>query len=418
VTSSPPPTDTALLRSLLLSVLAMAGANLAVFPLMAEIQQENGLSTAALGPIAGAAFLTAVLAQLLLAPYADRGRERHLLVGGLVATALSLAAMAVARSTAGLVAARALEGLAFGAFMPTARALVSRGAGLRIGERLGQLSAAELAGVAVGPLVSAWLSSVTSADTSLLVFAALALCALPLVVNLPIPMVRPVSAPEPATASPGAAASDETSGATPPASRTPVLALDLLHSRAVVSAVLLSTALTVPIGAYDTLWSRFMTDLGASTVLIGLSLTVFALPYVVLAGHAGKVADRLGTLPAALGGMAVTTAMMVSYGFVGNPWIVTGLGLVESTGQAFASPASQAAMAHATGPERAGAGQGLAAAVGTFAAGLTAMAAAPVYQAGGPSLLFCSTAAFVALLLVAAAWRGKGTVLTAPPAHG
>lgn len=401
MTASPPSADDTLLRSLLLAVLAMAGANLAVFPLMAEIQQENGLSTAALGPIAGAAFLTAVLAQLLLAPFADRGHERHLLVGGLVATAMSLAAMAAASSTAGLVAARALEGLAFGAFMPTARALVSRGAGLRIGERLGQLSAAELAGVAVGPLVSAWLSSVTSADASLLGFAALALCALPLVARLPIPTVTPVTVDE-----------------TAPRSRTPVLALDLLRSRAVVAAVLLSTALTVPIGAYDTLWSRFMTDIGASTVLIGLSLTVFALPYVVLAGHAGKVADRLGTLPAALGGMAVTTAMMISYGFVGNPWIVTGLGLVESTGQAFASPASQAAMAHATGPERAGAGQGLAAAVGTFAAGLTAMAAAPVYQAGGPSLLFCSTAAFVAVLLVTAAWRGRGTVLTAPPAPG
>ena len=62
----------------------MACASIAVFVLLPELQAELGLSTASLGPVAGASFLAAFLAQLLLAPLADKGGERLLLVGALI----------------------------------------------------------------------------------------------------------------------------------------------------------------------------------------------------------------------------------------------------------------------------------------------------------------------------------------------
>lgn len=386
------------LGPLLVASFLMASANLAVFPLLAEIQVEQGLSTAALGPIAGAAFVASVIAQLLLAPLADRGLERHLLVGGLVAGALSLVAMALSTTVAGMVAARALEGVAFGAFLPATRAIVTRGAGMQVAERLGRLSAAELAGVAVGPLLSAWIASAVSVDASLLAFGVLSLATVPLVVRLPIHRPALVRAPEGTT------------------DRPPRLALDLLAQRPVAVAVLLSVALMIPVGAYDTLWSRFMTDLGASTVLIGVSLAVFALPYIVLASAAGRLADRVGAIRAAVTGMVATSAVMVVYGLVGSPLVVTALAAVESTGQALAAPGAQAAMAHATGEARAGAGQGLAGAMGTLAAGLVAVVAAPVYETGGAAVLFCATAALVLGVLGLAVVLHRGADRPVPAA--
>lgn len=399
---SSPSSRSAPMLPLLLASFLMASANLAVFPLLAEIQVEHGLSTAALGPIAGASFVAAVVAQLLLAPLADRGQERHLLVGGLVAGALALVAMALSTTVAGMVAARALEGVAFGAFLPATRAIVTRGAGLHVAERLGRLSAAELAGVAAGPLVSAWIASVASVDASLLAFAVLSLATVPLVLRLPIH--RPASTT--------ATTSEATIG------RPPRLAIDLLAQRPVVVAVLLSVALMIPVGAYDTLWSRFMTDLGASTLLIGVSLAVFALPYILLASAAGRLADRIGALRAAVAGMVATSAVMVVYGLVGSPSVVIALAAVESTGQALAAPGAQAAMAHATGEARAGAGQGLAGAMGTLAAGLVAVVAAPVYEAGGAAVLFGATAMLVVGVLgvALALHRGAGATARTPVA--
>ena len=381
----------------------MVGASLAVFPLLAEIQTEHGLSTASLGIVGGIAFLSSVVAQLVLAPFADRGHERSMLVASLVLTAFSLSAMALASDVATMSLARALEGIAFGIYLPVTRAIVTRNAGDSVGERLGRLSSAELIGVAAGPLLAAALAEATSVDVALYAFAVLALVTVPIGLRVPIP--RLTDPDEPVIVDP---ASDSLDAAFPglgaqlPPRRQPVLALGMLRERPVQIAVLLAVSIMVPVGAYDTLWSRFLTDLGASTTLIGLSLAAFALPYIVLATRAGRLSDRIGAVPATVLGMMITTVIMVIYGFMTSPWIITGFALIESTGQALAAPGSQAAMAHAAGEHRAAAGQGLAGAIGTFAAGVVATIAAPVYDAGGPAVLFSATAGFVSLVILTA----------------
>ena len=389
---------------LILATFLMASASIAVFPLLPELQEELGLSTASLGLITAAGFLAAVVAQVVIAPLADRGHERRLLVGGLLVSAAALVTTALAWDAPSLVAARSLEGLAYGTFVPAARAMTARGAGSRIAEHLGRLSAAEFAGVAVGPLGAAVLASWISVDVALLTFAALSLATVPL-----IALVRPSI--ERAPAGVPSAASDALPG--PMRRSEPRIGLDLVRQRPMQVALLLTVALIVPVGAYDTLWARYLTDNGGTTLLVGASLTVFAIPYIVLARRAGRLADRLGAVKGAVLGMLVTTAVIFAYALLRSPGIITAVGLAESTGQALAGPAAQASVAQAVPRRRVAAAQGLAGAVGTAAAGLVAAVAAPVYAWGGQELLFGATGVLVLSLLGAAVLRARGLDMTA-----
>ncbi len=387
---------------LIFATFLMASGSIAVFPLLPDLQEELGLSTASLGFITAASFLAAVVAQVAIAPLADRGHERRLLVAGLLMSAAALASTALAWDATSLVVARSVEGLAFGTFVPAARGMTARGAGSRIAEHLGRLSAAEFAGVAVGPLGAAALASWISVDVALVTFAVLSLATVPLVA-LVRPSVEPV----------GAASTSAESLPGPMRRSEPRIALDLVRERPMQVALLLTVALMVPVGAYDTLWARYLTDNGGTTLLVGASLTVFAIPYIVLARRAGRLADRLGAVKAAVLGMCVTTAVIFAYALLRSPAIITAVGLAESTGQALAGPAAQASVAQAVPRRRAAAAQGLAGAVGTAAGGLVAAVAAPVYAWGGQELLFGATGVVVLVLLAAAVVRARGLDMAA-----
>ena len=54
--------------------------------------------------------------------------------------------------------------------------------------------------------------------------------------------------------------------------------LVLLKHRRVLVATLLALALFLPVGVFDSLWDRYLTDLGGSNLLVGLTFALFALP--------------------------------------------------------------------------------------------------------------------------------------------
>ena len=72
----------------LTAAVTMAGVS-SVFALLAELEDRYGLSTQGLGFIAGASFITALITQLWLSRYADRGHARLLLRACLLYTSPS-----------------------------------------------------------------------------------------------------------------------------------------------------------------------------------------------------------------------------------------------------------------------------------------------------------------------------------------
>ncbi|WP_439564516.1 MFS transporter [Microcella sp.] len=394
-----------LVPSVVTAMVLLSSASFVIFPLIPALQGSLGVSTAEIGYLAAAGFAAALIAELLVAPAADRGHARLMAVIGVVMVAASLGLSAVSVEGWQLIAGRAVGGFGFGIFVIAASALIVRHDHRRSGELLGRLGAAELAGIAVGPLASGLALSVAGPSAILAVAAVIVLVALlPVLIGFRETAHVPAIGDDPHPPTGGIAAgvigfdgtdADRTLRFGASAPRT---SLDLLRSPRIIGIVLLYAAVMVPTGAYDGVWPRFMADIGAGPVLTAASYALFAVPYVLVAGWAGRLADRRGGVSAYARGLLILLPIVTLYGFVGNPFIATGMGFVESTGQALAFIGAAAAMAHAVDPARAGSAQGLLRGIGLAAATIAAAVSGLAYEAGGALLLFGGTAIAVAVI--------------------
>jgi len=362
---------------------ALSGSFMVVFPLLPALQERAGISTSQLGWIATAGFVAALVAQLAVVPHADRGRERLVISAAIVTMALSTLMYAFGNSIGWFIAGRIGAGLAYGAFIPTAVGLIVRHCPDRHGERIGRLHSLDLAGMAVGPLIAVIGKLTIGIDATLIMASVLTV-----VVAMPTMLTRWPAAP---------LAADGLPEVHPPLRAT----IGLLRHRSVVAAALVVTAFFLPIGAYDALFPRFLTDLGAPDWMLGLALLAFAVPSIFLAGWAGRLVDRVGPFTAAGRGGIANIVVIAAYAMVRLPVVVVAIGLFESGGQALVGAAGAAAMGWAVPGRRAATAQGLGEAVGTVAGAVMAGFAAPLYAAGGPAALFGVTAAVTGVALVA-----------------
>ena len=175
-------------------------------------------------------------------------------------------------------------------------------------------------------------------------------------------------------------------------------ALRILSRKEALGAILLGAALFFPAGMYEAIWARFMEDLGASTLFVGVSLTMYGIPFAIVASMAGKFIDRAGPWKAALFAVAIIIPMTVIYGFLASPILLMALAMFEALGQGIGSPACHAAMVAATDEHERATGQGLVAAASSIGAGIAALLAAPLYAGPGPELTFIIVAGVVLIL--------------------
>ena len=63
-----------------------------------------------------------------------------------------------------------------------------------------------------------------------------------------------------------------------------------------------------------------MEDLGASTLFVGVSLTMYGIPFAIVASMAGKFIYRSGPWMAATFAVAIIVPMTVIYGFLVSPF--------------------------------------------------------------------------------------------------
>jgi MFS family permease len=364
---------TRLERVLLISTAALSASNSVIFALIASLQDEYGFGDVGLGIIAATGFATSFVVQLLMSPLADRGHTKRLLQIGTVLSVVGNLVFATGGSLGQFALGRALVGAAFGCFAPAARALIASLAAEHAAQRLGRISAAELAGFAVGPALGGALAGPLGLRWPFVVFAASAVAAFVMLSTVQIVAVRAGGAPQ-------------------------RLAFDLLRNRQVLVAVLLCLSLALPVGLYDALWARFLGDIGAAEWLVGLSLTAYAVPFVVLASAGGRLADRRGAIPVALAGLWIVAPLTASYGLASVPLIPIALGTAEAIAQAAANPAAWAALAAAAPPGRAGAAQGLAGAVMVAMNAVVALVASAAYGVLGARLLFILAGASIAAL--------------------
>lgn len=360
-------------RVLLGAAFTLAASNSVVFALMGNLQDTYGFSDAGLGFIAAAGFLASFVVQVTIAPIADRGYARHLLIAGTVLAIVGNAVFAAGSSLAVFILARAIAGSAAGCFLPPARALMASLDKENVSERLGALGGIELAGFVTGPVIGGLLVGPLGLRWPFVVFSVSAMVALIIVSTQQVPqLVRSESSQR--------------------------LAFGLLRHRSVLVPTMFLISLALPVGLYDSLWDRFLTDLGASDALVGVSLAVYAVPFVLLSRFGGRFADRRGRITVAFTAVLFVGPLTAGYGLFTSPWIPIMIGVVESCAQAGGAPAAQGLLARGAPPGRASAAQGVAGACNQLVAALVAIAATWGYgQVSAPVLFTIAGACVLAL---------------------
>src|SRR6185437_11027289 len=105
------------------------------------------------------------------------------------------------------------------------------------------------------------------------------------------------------------------------------------------------------VGVYESCWSLLMNSRGAAAWQIGLSWTLFALPFAAFSPIAGRLVDKMDRRALAIASLVVTCGFAALYPFLTHVWLLMGLGTVEAIGVAIAYPAAQSLLSQTAVPE-------------------------------------------------------------------
>lgn len=334
-----------------------------MFTVLDDFRDEYGISPFWLGSIVGIGFLTSFVAQVTLAPVADRGHARRMVVLGMLANVVGLVVMALGESLVPLLAGRLVAGLGIGMALPAIRRIVINADPDNVGNNVGLLLASDVTGFAAGPVVSAILVPSLGLPAPFYAIAALTLVLLPLVFRVGIV---------------------EAVGEVP----SQRFAFDLLRNRALVAGLMMGSAIFFMIGTFDALWAIVLDDLGASDMIANIGITIFALPLVFLGAYGGRLAQRVGPFRLGPLGLLLGGAYMFLYGFMPTGLTMLAVGLVHAVSDGLTVTSAGVAVATAAPPERQAGAQGMLGAAETLTGGLTAQLAGALYEVGGRTLAY------------------------------
>lgn len=346
-----------------------------VFVLLADLQDQYGFANWGLGVITAGSFLASFAAQIGLAHHADRGRSRLLLWLGLGLTGGGLALFGAGSTLAVLVIGRVLQGLGTGLLLPASRRLLVSGRAGSEGRVLGRFEAVQVGGFLAGPPVVDLLANLGGLRLPFYLLAAAILA-----VMAPVALVR-----EPPAATQRLVAQAR-------------LPLDLLRNRGILSGLSLAAGLYITIGAFDSIWSRFLTDLGASRSFIAVSLLIFGLPLLLLMPIGGRLVDHLGPQRTGLVALGAAPLLLSLYGLTKTLPLLAAIAFVHASIDSVTTPAGVAAVARAAPPGRAAAAQGLYGATAALTGGLAALAAPPIYGWVGATAMWIIAGVTVGLI--------------------
>jgi MFS family permease len=372
-------------------LMGMLGAGYGVlFTMLDDYRDEYGISESALGVVIGLGFLSGFASQVLIAPLADRGHARQVVITGMALNVCGLVVMAMATDVVPLMLGRLVMGVGVGMAFPAIRRIVILAEPERLGHNLGRLLAFDVGGFAAGPAVSAALVGPFGIPAPFLVIAAVTVAALPFVARVGV---------------------QET--ADPPTQR---FAFDLLRIRPFAGAVALGSAVFLMIGAFDALWAVVLDDLDTNEWIANLGITLFALPLIVLGSAGGRLAQRVGPFRVGTLGLLGGALFMALYGVVPTGGAMFAVAMVHAVNDGFTVSSTGVAVGMVVPAERQAGAQGVLGGFETLTAGITAAATGALYEHFGRATAYgVAAAAMVVLVVVGAmlarqAWSIKGAI--------
>lgn len=364
-----------------------------VFVFLEDVQVRNGLADWEVGVVAGTGFGAALVAQLILSPFADRGSVKPLAVIALAAGIIGPIGFAYGQTMAVLAISRGLSGIGLGLFGLLAKKALLGLDATGGGAKLGVLLSTAVAGFILGPVIGA-------AFEPLGFEAPFVAVSITLVV-IGIPATYTILGMEIAA--------------------SPVDYSDLgrlVRRPKVQSAMIVQVIVFGIIGVFDAIVDRFLTDLGASTTQVAITILFVGGPMLVLPRIAGNLAETRGAATTMLPALLIIIPAVIGYGLAGSVLMATIFGFLHGSGESFATISAQVLVLEVTGAERAAVGAALLETAGLGAATIGAALAPTVYGAGGASTLFLGTATIAiafAILALARVRQGSDELLDPVP---
>ena len=348
-----------------------------MFTMLDDFRNNFGIAESALGFIVGVGFFTSFLGQVSIAPLADRGRAKRLILFGLSLEVIGCIGMALGETFMILFISRIIMGFGAGSALPALRRVIIVADPENFGRNLGRILSFEVAGFASGPIISVVFAEFFGIPGPFVFLAT--------IISLFVFVVSRIAVPE-------------TAEENHPTER---FAIDLLKNRAITSGILIGVALFFMIGVFDSLWVLMMDDLDAAQWMANFGVSVFVLPLILLGPYGGKFVQRIGPYRAGSFGMILGAIFMAGYGLMPTPALMMVVFLFHSLNDGFFVTGAGIAVGTSAPLERQAGAQGLLGGMETLAGGVAASFAGVAYDHLGRTTTFIGTGAIMLTLILA-----------------
>ena len=371
---------------LLQATTALGGMGYGVmFTVLDDFRDKYGITEAQLGIIVGVGFITGFLSQILFAPLADKGHAKKLVMTGIVIEIFGTLFMAFGQAFIPLIIGRLLAGFGVGISEPALRRILILSDPERMGQNLGLIVSASVAGFTAGPIVSALTADTLGIAAPFLIVAVLLVVVAFGLFNLQFQEANIEDAP------------------------TQRLAFDMLRIRPLTGAIVIGLALFAMIGTFDAVWSVMMDDMEAPTWVANLGISLFALPMIFLAPRGGRLTQKVGPFKASMTGLSIGAICLVMYGTLWSPYPMLAIGIIHGIVDGLTITGGSAAVALVAPRERLASAQGLYGGLQTLTGGIAAVLAGTAYGIiGRATFVWCAGA--MLLFIAIGAWLAKDSL--------
>jgi len=371
---------------LLQATTALGGMGYGVmFTVLDDFRDKYGITEAQLGIIVGVGFLTGFLSQILFAPLADKGHAKKLVMTGIAIEIVGTLFMAFGQAFFPLIIGRLLAGFGVGISEPALRRILILSDPERMGQNLGLIVSASVAGFTAGPIVSALTADTLGIAAPFLIVAVLLVFVAYGLFNLQFQEANIEDAP------------------------TQRLAFDMLRIRPLAGAIVIGLALFAMIGTFDAVWSVMMDDMEAPTWVANLGISLFALPMIFLAPRGGRLTQKVGPFKASMTGLSIGAVCLVMYGTLWSPYPMLAVGIIHGIVDGLTITGGSAAVALVAPRERLASAQGLYGGLQTLTGGIAAVLAGTAYGIiGRATFIWCAVA--MLLFIAIGSWLAKDSL--------
>ncbi len=352
------------LRSLTIIVgLQWMGGTLGL-PLLPLFLRHRGGSPTVVGFVMASFFIAGLLTQFGIGHLSDRFGRKKMMIAGLVIFAVASSAFLLPLSAAWFTLARASQGVGAGAFDVAALAAVSgMFAEQERGRAISRIFAAQLSGVAIGPMLG---SLVPLNRLGWTFFGAAILSCVASLRVLRADFGEEVSTHEPLP--------------------------KLNVTRQLIGAVCAAISVGLCVGVYETCWSLLMRVNHASTFQIRLSWTLFSVPWVLLATAGGWLADHANRKFISAAGLVNAAFFLFLYPRLHNVWLMLAMGPFESMGASLSTASTSSLLTQGAEVREMGRRQGISTSASTAALAISAFTSGALFSVN-PALPFTVFAA-------------------------